>query len=87
MVDIIRNKPMTLQKAAEYMEVSVKTIREWRKEGLETVRFGKKILYTTLENLQRFGKQPESYRPQLSELERSHQEATRLLEEKLGIKT
>lgn len=85
MVDIIRNKPMDLKRAADYFGVCVKTIREWSKEGLETVQYGKKI-YTTLENLQRFGVQRiPANQPRLTSLERSHQEATRILAEEHGI--
>ena len=88
MVDIIRNEPLTLKEAARWMKVSTKTIREWRDEGLEMVRVGRKLLYTTRENLQRFCKPqlPESYQPKMTDLEQSHREATRLLEQELGIK-
>lgn len=86
MVDIIRNRPLDLRKAAEWFDVSVKTIREWAKDGLETVRYGKKI-YTTLESLQRFGEQRiPAKAPKMTDLERSHQEATRLLAQEHGIK-
>ncbi len=86
MVDIIRNKPMTLKDAASYFHVCTKTIREWEKDGLELVRYGKK-LYTTLENLQKFGVQRvPANRTRLTNAEGNHAEAMRLLAEQHGIK-
>ncbi len=86
MVDTIRNEPITIKEAAAIFKVCTRTIREWAKDGLETVQYGKKI-YTTRENLQQFGRQriPANNPPPLSALERSHQEATRILREEHGI--
>ncbi len=93
MVDIIHNKPMPLKKAAEWMSCSIKTIREWAAKGsngrrLETLQCGKRI-YTTLENLQKFGFQRGgalNYSPDQSALERNHEEGMRILREEHGHK-
>ena len=93
MVDIIHNKPMTLKAAAAWMSVSTKTIREWASKGshgrrLDTIQFGKQI-YTTLDNLQRFGFQRGgelTYSPEQSALERNREEGMRILREDHGHK-
>jgi hypothetical protein len=53
MIDLINERPLSLQQVQSMFDVSRATAVGWLKNGLEHVRIGKRI-YTSLEAIQRF---------------------------------
>ena len=59
MIDLRRERPMPLNKAARFCSVDRRTIERWISRGLESIKIGGRI-YTSRAALQRFatGKRP-----------------------------
>lgn len=53
MIDISRERPVSVKRAAAFMDVSQRTIERWFSMGLERTKLGGKV-YTSRGALQRF---------------------------------
>ncbi len=53
MIDITRERPLSVKRVAAIFEVHSRTVERWFSLGLERVKFGGKV-YTTKAALQRF---------------------------------
>lgn len=56
MVDLAVETPMRASEVCAVYKISRRTLDEWHADGLDMVRMGKKLLYTTREELQRFAR-------------------------------
>ena len=78
MIDLRRERPMPLSKAAKFCSVDRRTIERWIAKGLESIKIGGKV-YTSRAALQRFAtgtRPPSRYRStrELKEEERMGRE-------------
>lgn len=65
MVDFANGTPIKASTVCQEFGISRRTFDAWMADGLRVFRMGKKLLYTTREELQRFARAVEAVQPAL----------------------